>query len=295
MTTEIIERPPSPPAPHRPERPWWIVAAFSAVVLLILALIAVVVRNSDGEPSGEWRPVQPAGSAAPTATPSPGTPTATPTGTPSAAQTGQPTTPAFRFLPLWPFGSAEEAASWQAQAGAGGHQPWRLDAAATALSFATGYLGFANVDRAIGVSYSGDEAWVKVGHHSENGGDITAAEVHLARIGTGTNRPWEVVGTRDSTLSLASPRYGSTVTSPVTMGGRITGVDESLHLQVRSLTASGVVGAVYGIPAGGDNTPWSGRVSFSAPAGTVLTLVVSTGGHVDSGIERFAIMGVRAG
>jgi hypothetical protein len=290
MTTEIIERPPSPPAPHRPVRPWWIVATLGAAVLLVLALVAVVVRNAGGERSGEWQPVQPAGSAAPTTTPSPGTPTTAP----SATATGEPTAPAFRFLPLWPFGSAEDAASWQVQSGAGGHQPWRLDAAATALSFTTGYLGFTNIDQTIGVSYSGDQAWVKVGSRTEDGHHI-AAEVHLARIGAGTNRPWEVVGTRDSTLSLTSPRYGSTVTSPVTMGGRIAGVDESLQLQVRSLTASGVLGEAVGIPAGGEHAPWSGQVSFSAPAGTVLTLVVSTGGHADHGIERFAIMGVRAG
>jgi hypothetical protein len=266
-------------------------AAFGAVALLSVALVLVVVTSSDDERSGNWQPVPPAGSAAPATT----APAGTATTAPPATHTGQPPAPAFRYLPLWPFGSVEDAASWQAQAGAGGHQPWRLDAAATALSFTTGFLGFHDIDRVVGVSYSGDEAWVKVGHHSESGRDITAAEVHLARIGTGTNRPWEVVGTRDSTLSLTSPRYGTTVTSPVTMGGRITGVDESLHLQVRSLTTSGVLGEMSGVPGGGENAPWSGRVSFSAPARTVLTLVVSTGGHAGPGIERFAIMGVRAG
>jgi hypothetical protein len=291
MTTETIERPPGPPAPHRPRRRWWIVAAFAAAGILVLTLVMVVVTASD-EPAGDWQPVPPAASGAPAATP----PAATPSTAPSATRTGQPTVPAFRFLPLWPFGSAQEAASWQAQDGAGGHQPWRLDAAATALSFTTGYLGFTNIDRTVGASYSGDQAWVKVGYRSESGRDIAAAEVHLARIGVGTtNRPWEVVGTRDSTLSLTTPRYGSTVTSPVTMGGRITGVDESLRLQVRSLGTSGVLGEVNGVPAGGEDAPWSGRVAFSASAGTVLTLVVSTGGHAGPGIERFAIMGVRAG
>jgi hypothetical protein len=52
---------------------------------------------------------------------------------------------------------------------------------------------------------------------------------------------------------------------------------------------------VDGIAAGGQNEPWTGRVTFAAPTGTVLTLVVSTGGHAGSGIERFAVMGVRAG
>ena len=44
--------------------------------------------------------------------------------------------------------------------------------------------------------------WVRVGRHADNGADLTAAVVHLARIGSGANQPWEVVGTRDETLSL---------------------------------------------------------------------------------------------
>jgi len=79
------------------------------------------------------------------------------------------------------------------------------------------------------------------------------------------------------------------------MAGRITGVDESLRLQVRALASTGVLGDAVGIPAGGADQPWTGRVTFSAPAGTALTLVVSTGGHADPDVERFAIMGVRAG
>jgi hypothetical protein len=34
-------------------------------------------------------------------------------------------------------------------------------------------------------------------------------------------------------------------------------------------------------------------VPFSAPAGTVLTIVATTGGHLQT-VERFAIMGVHA-
>jgi hypothetical protein len=288
MTTEIIGRPPDQPAP---ERRWRIVATFVAVALLALTMILIVVARSDNDRAGGPQPATPAASGAPATV----APAGTPSTGPPATRTGQPTVTAFRFLPLWPFGSAEDAVAWQAEAGTAGHQPWRLDASATALSFTTGFLDFTNVDRAVGVSYAGDEAWVKVGYRAESGHDVTAAEVHLARIGDGANRPWEVVGTRDSTLSLTSPPYGSTVTSPVTMGGRITGVDESLRLQVRARTATGVLGEVVGIGAGGENEPWTGRVSFSTPIRTVLTLVVSTGGHAGSGIERFAIMGVRAG
>jgi hypothetical protein len=60
---------------------------------------------------------------------------------------------------------------------------------------------------------------------------------------------------------------------------------------VRSLTG-GLVGRSAPIPAGGNGTPWSVPVSFTAPAGTVLTISVSTGGHV-AAVERFAVTGVR--
>jgi len=51
---------------------------------------------------------------------------------------------------------------------------------------------------------------------------------------------------------------------------------------------------VSGVPAGGSNTAWSVTVGYAAPAGKVLTIVVSTGGHVAED-ERFAVTAVRTG
>jgi hypothetical protein len=121
----------------------------------------------------------------------------------------------------------------------------------------------------------------------------TAAVVHLARMGTGTDAPWEVVGTRDSMLSITAPAYGASVSSPLTAGGRITGVDEALRVAVIDGN-SRTLGQVSGIPAGGSNAAWSATVDYTRPAGRVLTVVVSTGGHVAE-VERFAITAVRTG
>ena len=110
-------------------------------------------------------------------------------------------------------------------------------------------------------------------------------------MGAGSDAPWEVAGTRDSTLSITSPAYGSRVSSPLTAGGRITGVDESLRVAV--LDSDGrTLGRVTGIPAGGTGTPWSAAVSYTRPAGEVLTVVVSSGGHLTE-VERFAVTAVR--
>ncbi|MEV6325290.1 hypothetical protein AB0M45_29530 [Nocardia sp. NPDC051787] len=100
-----------------------------------------------------------------------------------------------------------------------------------------------------------------------------------------------MVGTEDSTLTLTAPSYGSAVRSPLLAGGRISGVDESLRVQVRQIARTRPVGEASPIPAGGADTPWTATVSFTADCPGTLTVVVSTGGHIAE-VERFAITGV---
>jgi hypothetical protein len=198
----------------------------------------------------------------------------------------------FRYLPLWPFISQAEADTWRQQYAAQGTQPWHLDADATALAFTTGYLGFGEIDQVVASDVRDREAWVSVGYDAGSG-PSTAAVVHLVRFGPGDDAPWEVVGTRDTDLTLETPGYGSQVSSTVTVGGRITGVDECLVVQVRQQSSSGPIGeSPQCLPAGGENTPWRTTVSFSGAADPALTIVVWTGGHIQ-GVERFAITAVR--
>lgn len=51
------------------------------------------------------------------------------------------------------------------------------------------------------------------------------------------------------------------------------------------------LGAVHGVPAGGQDMPWSARVSFTGATYRVLTLVVASGGHI-AAVKHFAITGV---
>jgi hypothetical protein len=46
------------------------------------------------------------------------------------------------------------------------------------------------------------------------------------------------------------------------------------------------------LPAGGVDSPWSTSVSFTPQGAETLTIVVSTGGHIQE-VERFAVTGVR--
>jgi hypothetical protein len=279
-TTVLPQPPPGPPAVKKTR--WRVVAAVvTAIVVVIASVVVGLLLSGDSGPSG------PAANPSPTGQPAP------PSGQPPTGGPTQPPAAGFRYQPLWPFSGVADASAWQQAYREGGHQPWHLDARATALSFASGFLGYKGIDRVAGETRSGSETWVTVGYADPNGATAAAAVVHLARFGTGTDAPWEVVGTRDTTLTLTQPRYGATVVSPIAVGGRITGVDESLRVQVRAL-GKPVLGEVTGIPAGGDRSPWSARLRFAAPAGTVLTIAVSTGGH-SADVERFAITGVRAG
>ena len=145
------------------------------------------------------------------------------------------------YLPLFPFTSLADAQAWEASYQSGGHQPWHRNADMTATAFAAS-LGYTGLDRVADQAINGDEARVGVGYALPNGKIATAAVVHLLRFGTGKYAPWEVVGTDDTTFSLDTPAYGSPASSPVTVGGAITGVDENIRVQVHGPGSSAPVG-----------------------------------------------------
>ncbi len=192
---------------------------------------------------------------------------------------------AFGHQPLWPFASEQEAHRSSAD--------WHADPGATALAFTRDFLGFNEIDQAIEVTEDDDEAWVDVGYRLPDDRVATAATVHLARFGSAADAPWEVVGTRDAVLTLETPPYGSLVRDAVQAGGRITGIDESLHLQIRQSGQDRALGDYCCLPAGGQDQPWSAQVTMThAPRPGTITVVVSTGGHVAE-VERFAVTGLR--
>ncbi|MGI5130868.1 hypothetical protein ACQEVB_28965 [Pseudonocardia sp. CA-107938] len=248
---------------------------------VVTALLLVVAACGTGTGPGP----APLGTAAPTASPAPSGDSLLPTAplTPAPADGGR--------AMLWPFADVAAAQAWQAAFRAGGAQPWHLDSAATALGFTQGYLGFSGLDRVTSKEGGGAEAWVGVGYRVPGDGrQVTAAVLHLVRVGTEQDAPWEVVGTRDDSLTVDTPAYGAPASWPLTVGGTITGVDESLH--VRVLGAAGPAGDACCTPAGGQNTRWRVQVPRQTPRTGDLTVVVATGGHVVD-VERFAITAVR--
>lgn len=238
-----------------------------------------------------------------TPAPSHATPRTEAPSTATPAATGAPTTPAphgtpplgsWSLQPAWPFTTLAQAQEWERAYRSGGHQPWHLDPAQTALSFTRDYLGFKKIDRVSSHTVSGRHARIGVATTVPEGSG-TAAVIHLVRYGSGPDAPWEVVGTDDTTFSLTTPAYGALVRSPLVTGGRISGVDENIRVQVRQPSSAAPLGTSRCCtPAGGDNQPWNVTVPFSGARDPVVTVVASTGGHVAE-VERFTITVVRTG
>jgi hypothetical protein len=278
----------------------WITPALAAAAVAALAVgisIALVVRSDD-----HTLPAGPPSTSAPTL-PSPSGPHQSPTtGAPSSSvpTTSAPSPSAtsapgpgyaFGYQPLWPFPDLASARAWQAVHRSGGQQPWHLDAGQTALAFTQGYLGFTELNLVTSTRQATDGTYVGVGYRDPNGGTHTSAVLFLVRFGSEADSPWEVVGSEDTTFSLEQPAYGSQVQSPMLVGGHITGSDENIRVTVRSQASTSPVGGSCCQPAGGNGTAWSMSVPFSASAGQVLTIVATTGGHLQA-VERFAIQGV---
>lgn len=263
----------------------WSIAALAAVALTVAGC-------------GRDEPAATPGVAGASSSTSAGVATTSPTGAattspaPSVAPRTAVRTRSTALLPVWPFTTAAQVRQWQAAYRAGGHQPWHLDAGATALAFTRGHLGYVDVDRVTSRSIRNGDAHIGVGWRVQGSRYGTAAVLHLIKFGSGPDAPWVVVGTDDTRLTLDAPRYGSTVTSPVRIGGRITGVDENLRVRVLGPASSTPLFSSRGLPAGGTRTPWSTVARFHAPHGTVLTIAVSTGGHLKA-VELFAITAVR--
>ncbi|HVD89175.1 MAG TPA: hypothetical protein VNB91_09810 [Jatrophihabitantaceae bacterium] len=293
----------------------WITPALAAAAVAALAIgtsIALTVRSDHHHAPPAVTPSTIAPTL-PSPVPSPSVPHQSPTTgaptspaptspAPTASATTSATLPAppapapayeFGYQPLWPFANLASARAWQAAHRSTGVQPWHADPSQTALSFTQGYLGLTEINLVTSTRVTSEGAYVGVGYRDPNGAAHTSAVLFLVRFGPDADSPWEVVGSDDTTFSLEQPAYGSQVQSPMLVGGHITGVDENIRVAVRSLGSSSPVGGSCCQPAGGNGTAWAMSVPFSAPAGTVLTIVATTGGHLQT-VERFAIMGVHA-
>jgi len=254
-------------------RQWWILATASAG--LALAGCGSATKSAT------------------TSTTTPTTSTTTPTTTATTPPTTTPVPSIAPYLALWPFRTVADVQSWEQNSSPTGTGSWHLSAATTALHFTMGFLGFSEINVVVRTTLDATGAHVAVGFRPTSSVTSTSAIVHLVRWGTGSNAPWEVVGTDDTTFSLTTPAYGATASSPLHVGGTISGVDENIRVTVRQPSSSAPIGSSCCTPAGGTGTPWQATVTFTGATDPVLTAIAATGGHVQS-VERFTVTGVHS-
>jgi hypothetical protein len=223
-------------------------------------------------------------------------PITTTTSAPTSSTTTQPTVPAglAPYEGLWPFRSAAEVVTWEQTYRSTGSDAWHLQAGTTALDFTTNYLGFADIDSVISTVTNSTGMHVTVGFHPTSSQSSPSAVIHMVRWGSGAIAPWEVVGTDDTTFAMTTPAYGSVVSTPLRVGGTITGVDENIRVTVRQPSSTSPLGTFCCMPAGGTASPWSASVSYTGATDPVLTVIAVTGGHVQAS-ERFTVTAVLTG
>jgi hypothetical protein len=253
-------------------------------VVAAAALVAIVVTVVPSSPQRHH--VQVSHQTTLTTSPPPSAPTSPAT---SKAPAPPPELPAG-YLPLFPFSSGAEVTQWTYSKSAftGYSDPGR-----TALYFA-GFLGYTEINQVIGVRAASDGDHVSIGFTVSGGSPHIAAIVHLVRFGAGGRAPWEVVGTDDTTFTLTSPPYGSRARAPLSIGGAITGVDESIDVKVFRHGSNTPVRDSCCHAAGGVDSPWSVLIPDPTQYRGILIIAASTGGHVAQ-VERFAVTGVRSG
>jgi hypothetical protein len=215
-----------------------------------------------------------------------------PASEPAADEPGSDAAAPVEHQLLWPFSTVDAAEEWQANEANSGSAAWHLDPEETALGFTTGYLGLTDVDQVVDAAVEQNSAEVTVGYRGETDRPTAAGVLRLVRLGTGEDAPWEVVGTKDENLTITEPGDGATVSSPLRVGGKITGVDESIRVRVHAPAQQTPLGEACCVAAGGENRPWTTTVPLTGSTTETLTVVATTGGHI-ADVERFAVTGVR--
>ncbi|MFI6600255.1 hypothetical protein ACIBHX_28760 [Nonomuraea sp. NPDC050536] len=191
--------------------------------------------------------------------------------------------------PLWPFSDPQQVRNWQRSYRTGGHSPWHVDAAFTAVAFTQGYLGFTELDQAIKTDIHGGDAFVQVGFSPQEGEKPqVAATVHLIKYGSGPDTPWEVVGAESSDITIKAPEYGTAAESPVMVAGTVNRTAGNVQILFYQPGHEKPIAESRAIPVAGS---WQTTVPFTAQTDQVITVVAATGGHV-ADVERFAVTAI---
>jgi len=219
-------------------------------------------------------------------------PTETPSTTPSPTPTAtKPVLPAFPTAAFYPFTSAAAERSWEN--GDTSHSTWMLKPTTVAQLFVADFVQQPSVAMVVDSSTKGAAATVTLGRTLSDGSGqhvVPVTTVHLVRYG----KAWLVTGAVDPNgdLRITSPANGSTISSPVTVTGPQYGVDESVAVDVRSLSGRDTIGGTKHASFGNGTPPWSLSVGFDVPQDQRGAVVAITDSAADGGPARITANGV---
>src|SRR3954447_22364916 len=221
-------------------------------------------------------------------------PATTPAITPTATQSSTlppPAGPVFPATAFYPFTSAAQEQSWEAQRGYVA-QPWVLDPVASAKKFVQQYVQATDVKTVLSQHVAGKNASITLGRSIADASSlrpINVITVQLQRFG----KAWLVVAALDPSgyLKISSPSGGARVASPVTVTGSSFGVEEAVRVDVAT------IGTRFSTSPGraqfGNGTKsWSTSVAFAQPADPRGSVVVTENSLADSGTSRIVVKGV---
>jgi hypothetical protein len=183
---------------------------------------------------------------------------------PSAPATAAPArvTTSGPGIPVWPFVDDAQAADWKADPSS---QPWASDPVQVTQHLVDEFLKLPG-KATTRIADSNGSAVVEV-----SAGGRPVSQVHLVKVGAAGIGPWSVTHADSDNLSVTSPSDGDDISSPLTVTGRVPGVDESVHLQLLGDTR-----LAEGFAPAGHDLPWTHLLSWPDSSWSVAALSAST-------------------
>jgi hypothetical protein len=214
-------------------------------------------------------------------------PTASPSPDPTIAGTTPPSPEGFvgqAFEPaIWPFASHDQAQAWRQDTSS---RPWAGDNLAVAQHFVDDYLHLTGV-HLVQTCVSCDV----VGIVNSDGQQV--ATVGLVREDDGSPRAYSVTGVYvGSGFTVTTPTEGQKITSPATLTGHITGVDENVSISL--VTQDGRTIGTASAPAG-SGAPWATTISWTDQGWYTGALVLKTYSPKDGALNRLIVLRVTRG
>jgi hypothetical protein len=268
-------------ATRRARAAWWHpMAALGGVAVVAVAGFAAYALTRSPTPPSTIKPFGVGDNTTPTPQAS--------ASTPSVPVVTRATFPSSAF---YPFTSEAAEQQWVAQDGPS-KQPWITDPALEAKMFVAAFVQQPGVDQVVSTHLSGRTATVTLGrtfHDANSTRTVKVTTVQLAHF----DKAWLVVGASDANgkLKLTDPKPGQTLTSPAVVSGPGYGVDESVQVDVRTISGIARTGNMQPVGFGNGTPQWSTTVPFAAadPRGAVVVVELSP---ADGGPARITAVGV---